>query len=60
MTVFEKGLVEIDCSAPEFTMDVELMPLDTDVEAVNSRARAKIKKLKATNAELVERILKCE
>jgi len=60
MTVFEKGLVEIDCSASEFTMDVELMPLDTDVEAVNSRARAKIKKLKATNAELVERILKCE
>lgn len=60
MTVFEKGLVEIDCSASEFTMDVELMPIDTDVEAVNSVARNKIKQLKATNAKIVERILKCE
>lgn len=56
MTLFEKGIT-INTQAKEFTLDLELMPITTDVEEVNSVAREKIKKLKETHGEELERIM---
>jgi hypothetical protein len=56
LTKFEKGIT-IVCDEPEFTLDLELMPLTTDVEEVNSVAREKIKELKVTHGEALERFM---